>query len=67
MDTNLINDVAKKTNIKVNQIEQVLAMLNEGNTIPFIARYRKEVTGGLNEEQIQAIHQEWSYNVNLQT
>lgn len=66
MDTNLINDVAKKTNIKVNQIEQVLAMLNEGNTIPFIARYRKEVTGGLNEEQIQAIHQEWSYNVNLQ-
>src|SRR5690554_1034176 len=66
METNLIKDVAAKTKIKTKQIEEVLKMLNEGNTIPFIARYRKEVTGGLDEEQIQAIHQEWSYSVNLQ-
>lgn len=66
MDANLIKDVAIKTKIKERQIEEVLKMLDEGNTIPFIARYRKEVTGGLDEEQIQAIHQEWSYSVNLQ-
>ncbi len=66
MDNKLVAEVAKKLKIKGTQIEQVLALLNEGNTIPFIARYRKEVTGGLDEEQIQGIHQEWSYNVNLQ-
>lgn len=66
MDMNLIKNVAIKTKIKEKQIEEVLKMLNEGNTIPFIARYRKEITGGLDEEQIQAIHQEWSYSVNLQ-
>ena len=65
MDNNLIKAVAAKTKIKERQIEEVLKMLNEGNTIPFIARYRKEVTGGLDEEQIQAIFQEWSYSVNL--
>ena len=45
MDANLIKDVAIKTKIKERQIEEVLKMLDEGNTIPFIARYRKEVTG----------------------
>lgn len=66
MDQNIINEVAQSLSIKVSQVEQVLTLLNEGATIPFIARYRKEVTGGLDEEQINDIHKEWSYAVNLQ-
>lgn len=66
MDQNIINEVAQSLSIKVSQVEQVLALLNEGSTIPFIARYRKEVTGGLDEEQINDIHKEWSYAVSLQ-
>ena len=53
MDANLIKDVAIKTKIKERQIEEVLKMLDEGNTIPFIARYRKEVTGGLDESKFK--------------
>ena len=66
MDQNLLNEIAKALGIKIQQIESVLALLEEGNTIPFIARYRKEVTGGLDEEEINEIHKEWSYGVNLQ-
>ena len=40
-------------------------MLEEGNTIPFIARYRKDVTGALDEEQIKSIEEVYSYQVNL--
>ena len=57
--------VAKKTNIKSNIIKQVISLLDEGNTVPFIARYRKEVTGGLDEVQIKDISDEWTYAVNL--
>ncbi len=66
MDNKLVIEVAKNLEVKIGQVEQVLALLNEGNTIPFIARYRKEITGGLDEEQIKDIHREWSYSVNLQ-
>lgn len=52
-----INEVAKATNIRPKQVEATLALLDEGNTIPFIARYRKEVTGSLDEVQIHAIQQ----------
>lgn len=66
MDNNIIIDVSKTLGVKQEQVIKVLALLEEGNTIPFIARYRKEITGGLDEEQINEIHKEWSYAANLQ-
>jgi protein Tex len=70
MENNYINEVllkqiAASQKIKISQINAVLSLLNEGATVPFIARYRKEVTGGLDEEQIRAIHQEWDYGQKL--
>ena len=52
-------------NIKITQIESVLSLLEEGNTIPFIARYRKEKTGSLDEEQIRKISEVYEYQVSL--
>lgn len=52
--------------IKESQIESVLKLLEEGATIPFIARYRKEATGALDEEQIRVIETEYQYLCNLQ-
>ena len=65
MDQLLVKEIANTLSIKEKQIESVLSLLDEGNTIPFIARYRKEVTGGLDEEQINEIHKSWEYGVNL--
>ena len=47
--------ISTQLNIRTNQVAATIALLDEGNTIPFIARYRKEVTGGLDEEQLRAI------------
>lgn len=66
MNQELIAKVASSLNIKVSQTEAVLSLLEEGNTVPFIARYRKEVTGSLDEEQIRAIEKEYEYGKNLQ-
>lgn len=66
MNKELIIEVSKSLQVKPEQVVTVLNLLEEGNTIPFIARYRKEVTGGLDEEQIGEIHKEWSYGVSLQ-
>ena len=46
---NIIETIAKEFNLKVDQVERTVALIDEGNTIPFIARYRKEVTGGLDK------------------
>ncbi len=62
----LMVSVATSLNIKVSQVETVLGLLEEGNTVPFIARYRKEVTGSLDEEQIFAIEKEFEYGKSLQ-
>lgn len=62
----IINELAKKMNIKEGQVESVLNLLQEGSTIPFIARYRKEVTGALDEEQIRMIETEYQYLCNLE-
>ncbi|MDY0024044.1 MAG: Tex family protein, partial [Candidatus Izemoplasmatales bacterium] len=62
----LIKQVAKTQGISVKQIHTVLELLEEGNTVPFIARYRKEKTGSLDEEQIRAIQKEYEYGKNLQ-
>ncbi len=61
----LIGDVAKKIALKPNVVKQVIGLLEEGNTVPFIARYRKEQTGGLDEVWIKAIEDQWSYTVQL--
>ncbi|MGD9886849.1 MAG: Tex family protein [Bacilli bacterium] len=61
----LLNKIAVEQNVKINQIQAVLKLIEEGGTVPFIARYRKEVTGGLDEEQIRAIFQEWEYGQKL--
>lgn len=65
MDQLLVKEISNTLSIKEKQVEAVLNLLDEGNTIPFIARYRKEVTGGLDEEQINEIHKTWEYGVNL--
>ena len=61
----IIQKLANQMNIKENQIESVLKLLEEGATIPFIARYRKEATGALDEEQIRFIEAEYQYLCNL--
>ena len=66
MNTEIIKAIALELSIRENQIENVLSMLEEGATVPFIARYRKERTGGLNEDQIREISKVYEYQVNLQ-
>ena len=63
----VINYLVEKLGIKEKQIKEVLQMLSEGSTIPFIARYRKERTGNLNEDQIREIEEEYRYQENLLT
>ena len=70
MENNYINDVllekiARAQNVRISQILAVLGLIEQGGTVPFIARYRKEVTGNLDEEQIRAIYQEWEYGQKL--
>ena len=61
----IINKISEEINVKESQIQSVLDLLKDGNTIPFIARYRKEVTGALDEEQIRHINEYYEYEVNL--
>lgn len=65
MNENIINDISNELNIKTEQAKTVLKLLEDGNTIPFIARYRKEATGALDEEQIRKINEVYEYQVNL--
>ncbi len=65
MNEIIINEIAKELGVKVTQVETVLKLLEEGNTIPFIARYRKEATGALDEEQIKSIGEVYEYQVSL--
>ena len=66
MNTTILQNIALELSITINQIENVLLLLQEGATVPFIARYRKEKTGGLNEDQIREIENVYSYQLNLQ-
>lgn len=66
MNEQIIEEISNTSNIKISSIQNVLKLLEEGNTIPFIARYRKEVTGNLNEEQIREISEVYEYQVSLQ-
>ena len=65
MNENIIKEIAIELNIKNSQVNSVLKLLSEGNTIPFIARYRKEATGNLDEEQIRKINEVYEYQVSL--
>ena len=70
MENNYINDallgkISREQNVRIGQIRAVLELIEGGATVPFIARYRKEVTGDLDEEQIRAIYQEWDYGQKL--
>lgn len=61
----LVAQLSREVQVKPTQVEAVLTLLTEGNTIPFIARYRKEVTGSLDEVQIHDIEQRYQYMMNL--
>ena len=65
MNEFIIDEIAKELNITIKQVETVLKLLEDGNTIPFIARYRKEATGALDEENIRKIDEVYQYQVNL--
>ena len=70
MENNYINDallgkISREQNVRIGQIRAVLELIEGWGTLTFIASYRKEVTGNLDEEQIRAIYQEWDYGQKL--
>ena len=65
MDENIISLIAKELNIAISQVKNTLELLEEGATVPFIARYRKERTKGLDEEKIRVIQENYAYQVNF--
>ena len=65
MNETIIKQMAVKLNIREEQVINTLRLLEAGNTIPFIARYRKEATGALDEESIRSINEVYEYQVNL--
>ena len=62
----MINYIAAELSVKEKQVANVLVLLEDGNTIPFIARYRKEMTGSLDEVEIRSISERWTYLENLE-
>lgn len=65
MNEVIIEEIAQEQGITKKQVETVLELLKEGNTIPFIARYRKEKTNALDKEQIRKINEVYEYQLNL--
>ena len=63
----IINKIAEELNVKPIQVENAVKLIDEGNTIPFIARYRKEVTGGLSDEILRDLGERLTYLRNLET
>lgn len=64
MDIN--QKLAEELEVKIWQVEAAVSLIDEGNTIPFISRYRKEVTGSLNDEQLRKLHERLQYLRNLE-
>ena len=62
----IIKTIAEELNIKEKQVEAAVKLIDEGNTIPFIARYRKEVTGGLSDETLRDLGERLTYLRNLE-
>ena len=70
VENNYINEqllakISSEQNVRIPQIQAVLKLIEDGGTVPFIARYRKEATGGLDEEKIRSIYTEWEYGQKL--
>ena len=65
VEAKILQIIAAQLKIPITQVTETVKLLDAGNTVPFIARYRKEVTGGLDEEQIFALQQEAGYQRNL--
>ncbi|MDO4478523.1 MAG: Tex family protein [Lachnospiraceae bacterium] len=65
MNATIIKHLARELSITEKQVTDTLTMLQEGNTVPFIARYRKEATGALDEAQILQIEKQYKYQLNL--
>ena len=63
---NIISKIAEELNIRDNQVEKTVELIDEGNTIPFIARYRKEVTGNLSDETLRDLYDRLTYLRNLE-
>lgn len=63
----IIQTIAGELNVRYSQVEAAVKLIDEGNTIPFIARYRKEVTGGLSDEQLRELGERLNYLRNLET
>ena len=64
---NIISIIAEELKIKEVQVQKTIGLIDEGNTIPFIARYRKEVTGGLSDETLREFGERLNYLRNLET
>lgn len=62
---NIIETIANELNVKQSQVEKTIELIDGGNTIPFIARYRKEVTGNLSDEQLRNLNERLTYLRNL--
>ncbi len=63
---NIITEIAAELGVRVNQVEAAVKLIDEGNTIPFIARYRKEATGALSDEQLRNLSERLAYLRNLE-
>ena len=63
---NIIEQISKEFGLKKAQVERTIKLIDEGNTIPFIARYRKEVTGGLSDEILRDFYDRLMYLRNLE-
>lgn len=61
----IVNIISDKLDIKLKSVKSVIDLIEDGNTIPFIARYRKEQSGGLDETQIRNVNEEYEYLTNL--
>src|SRR5690242_19683305 len=65
-DDQLLGKIAEELSIAYKQVKSVISLLDEGKTVPFIARYRKEMTGALDEVQIRSSLERWQYIQNLE-
>ena len=63
----ILQIIADELNVKYKQVENAVNLIDEGNTIPFIARYRKEVTGGLSDEDLRILYERLNYLRNLES
>ena len=63
----ILQIISDELNVKYHQVENAVKLIDDGNTIPFIARYRKEVTGGLSDEDLRTLYDRLNYLRNLET